>query len=89
MQATNPFLVKFASSIIAVLGCQDRVLFKGYLPFADEAHLNRFVDHTLRIRRKDFLAFAEQQSELLVTQNECAASVRYNDSFGIWVGILP
>ena len=67
MQPTNPFLVKFASSIIAVLGCQDRVLFKGYLPFADEAHLNRFVDHTLRIRRKDFLAFAEQQSELLVT----------------------
>jgi hypothetical protein len=67
MHTTNPFLVKFASSIIAVLGCHDRVLFKGYLPFSDEAHLNRFVDHTLRIKRKDFLAFAAAQSQLLVT----------------------
>jgi hypothetical protein len=67
MHAPNPFLVKFASSIIAVLGCQDRVIFKGYLPFSDEAHLNRFIDHTLRIKRKDFLAFAEQKAELLVT----------------------
>jgi hypothetical protein len=66
MQTTNPFLVKFASSIIAVLGCQDRIIFKGHLPFADEAHLNRFVDHTLRIKRKDFLAFAEEKSERLV-----------------------
>jgi hypothetical protein len=67
MHATNPFLVKFASSIIAVLGCQDRVIFKGHLPFADEAHLNRFIDHTLRIKRKDFLAFAKDKAELLVT----------------------
>jgi hypothetical protein len=67
MHATNPFVVKFASSIIAVLSCHDRVIFKGHLPFSDEAHLNRFVDHTLRIPRKDFLAFAEQKSELLVT----------------------
>jgi hypothetical protein len=67
MQATNPFLVKFASSIIAVLGCHDRVIFKGHLPFSDEVHLNRFVDHTLRIKRKDFLAFAAEKSELLVT----------------------
>jgi hypothetical protein len=67
MQATNPFLVKFASSIIAVLPCHDRVIFKGHLPFSDEAHLNRFVDHTLRIPRKDFLAFVAQKSELLVT----------------------
>jgi hypothetical protein len=67
MQATNPFLVKFASSIIAVLGCHDRVIFKGHLPFSDEHHLNRFVDHTLRIKRKDFLAFAAEKSERLVT----------------------
>jgi hypothetical protein len=67
MHATNPFVVKVASSIIAVLGCHDRVLFKGHLPFSDEAHLNRFVDHTRRIKRKDFLAFAEEQSQLLVT----------------------
>jgi hypothetical protein len=67
MHATNPFLVKFASSIIAVLSCHDRVIFRGYLPFSDEAHLNRFVDQSLRIPRKDFLAFAEEKSELLVT----------------------
>jgi hypothetical protein len=74
MQPTNPFLVKFASSIIAVLGCHDRVLFKGYLPFSDEAHLNRFVDHALRIKRKDFLTFVEQQSELLVTNAKDVAA---------------
>jgi hypothetical protein len=67
MQATNPFLVKFASSIIAVLGCQDRVIFKGHLPFSDEAHLNRFVDHSLRIKRKDFLAFAKDKADKLIT----------------------
>src|SRR5436305_13116784 len=67
MHATNPFLVKFASSIIAVLGGHSRIISNGHLPSSDEAHLNRFVDHALRIPRKDFLAFAEQQSELLVT----------------------
>ncbi len=67
MQATNPFFVKFASSIIAVLGCHDRVIFKGHLPFGDEANVNRFIDHTLRIKRKDFLAFAEGKAERLVT----------------------
>jgi hypothetical protein len=67
MPVPNSFLVKFASSIIAALGCHDRVIFKGHLPFSDEAHLNRFVDHTLRIKRKDFLTFAEEKSELLVT----------------------
>jgi len=67
MQATNPFLVKFASSIIAVLPCHDRVIFKGHLPFSGEAHLNRFVDGTLRIPRKEFLPFIGRKSELLVT----------------------
>jgi hypothetical protein len=67
MGSTNAFLVKFASSIIAVLGCHDRVIFKGYLPFSNEAHLNRFVDHRLGIKRKDFLAFAEEKSARLVT----------------------
>jgi hypothetical protein len=74
MSATNPFLVKFASSIIAVLGCHDRIIFKGHLPFSTEAHLNRFVDHSLRIKRKDFLAFAEQKAELLVSNAKAFAS---------------
>jgi hypothetical protein len=43
------------------------VIFKGYLPFSDEAHLHRFIDHSLRIKRKDFLAFAEEKATLLVT----------------------
>jgi len=74
MSSTNPFLVKFASSLIAVLGCQDRVIFKGYLPFSDEAHLNRFVDHKLRIKRKDFLAFAQEKAERLVSNAKALAT---------------
>jgi len=66
MQTTNSFFLKFAPSIIAVLGCHDRIIFKGHLPFSDEAHLNRFVDHILRIKRKDFLDFAKDKAELLV-----------------------
>jgi hypothetical protein len=74
MPSTNSFLVKFASSIIAALGCHDRVIFKGHLPFSDEAHLNRFVDHSLRIPRKDFLTFVQEKSELLVqSAKDCAA----------------
>ena len=67
MAAKNPFFVKFASSIIVVLGCHDRVIFKGHLPFGDEVRLNCLVDHTLRLKRKDFLAFVEEKSEQLVT----------------------
>jgi len=74
MTAPNAFLVKFASSLIAVLGCHDRVIFKGHLPFADEARLNRFIDGTLRIKRKDFLAFVQQKAELLVTHAKSVAA---------------
>src|SRR3954451_12570482 len=74
MQTTNTFLVKFASSLIAVLGCHDRMIFKGHLPFGDEAHLNNFVDHTLRIKRKDFLPFAQEKSDLLVTRAQDLAA---------------
>src|SRR5438270_9486938 len=74
MQAPNAFVAKFASSLIAVLGCQDRIIFKGHLPFSDEAHLNRFVDHALGIKRKDFLAFAEAKAELLVTHAKAVAA---------------
>jgi hypothetical protein len=42
------------------------VIFKGYLPFGNDAFLNRFVDHGLKIRRKDFLPFVESHSETLV-----------------------
>jgi hypothetical protein len=35
--STNPrFAQKFASAIVSVLGCHDRVIFKGYLPFGGD-----------------------------------------------------
>ncbi len=64
---TNPFVAKFAPSLIAVLACFDRVIFKGHLPFGNEAHLNRFVDHALGMRRTDFLPFLQGKSDELVT----------------------
>jgi hypothetical protein len=73
MQTSNPFVVKFAASIIAVLGCFDRVIFKGHLPFGNDAHLNGFVDHTLRIPRKDFLPFLEGKSSELVAHAKALA----------------
>jgi hypothetical protein len=50
------------------------VIFKGHLPFSDEVHLNRFVDHTLGIKRKDFLAFAKEKAERLVTHAQDLAA---------------
>jgi hypothetical protein len=63
--STN-FTEKFASSIVTTLGCHDRVIFKGYLPFGGDAHLNGWVDGVLKMRRKDFLPFVEKQSQALV-----------------------
>jgi hypothetical protein len=57
---------KFASSIVSVLGCHDRVIFKGYLPFGRDEHLNGWVDGCLKMRRMDFLPFVEKQSQTLV-----------------------
>jgi hypothetical protein len=74
VKTPNPFLAKFAASIIATLSCFDRVIFKGHLPFFDEAHLNRFVDGTLRMRRADFLDFLEDKSEILVTHGKQLAA---------------
>jgi hypothetical protein len=60
------FVAKFGDSIIAVLSCFDRVIFKGYLPFGGDDHLNAFVDRTLGIPRKDFLPGLERMSQQLV-----------------------
>ena len=62
----NRFVKRFTSSIVAVLGCFDRVLFKGYLPIRCDSQLNGFVDHALKMKRKDFLPFVEAQSQQLV-----------------------
>jgi hypothetical protein len=60
------FESKHAADVAATLGCFDRVIFKGYLPFCHEAGLHYLVDNVLRIRRKDFLDFAQQQADRLV-----------------------
>lgn len=60
------FVAKFAALIVSCLSCFDRVLFKGYLPFRDGPNLERFVDYVLKIKRKDFLKFAQKQSERVV-----------------------
>lgn len=71
--STN-FTEKFASSIVSVLGCHDRVIFKGHLPFGHDGHLNAWVDHRLQMRRKDFLPFVERQSQALVDHAKAAAN---------------
>jgi len=60
------FDAKFTNLIVAMLSCFDRVIFKGYLPITNGPALEGFVDHVLKIRRIDFMAFAEEQSETLV-----------------------
>jgi hypothetical protein len=70
--STN-FTTKFASSIVSVLGCHDRVIFKGYLPFGRDEHLNGWVDHGLKMRRMDFLPFVEKQSQALVDHAKAQA----------------
>lgn len=65
MRCPDKFLAKHNDSIITTLGCFDRLLFKGYLPFGGDSHLNQFVDR-LNIRRKDFLPLVEPMSERLV-----------------------
>jgi len=66
MQSVNRFVAKFASLIVTTLSCFDRVIFKGHLPFGDAPHLNSFVDYQLKMLRKDFLPWLEQQSQRLV-----------------------
>jgi len=66
MKTLSRFVAKFTSLIVAVLSCFDRVIFKGYLPITNGPALERFVDYVLKIRRKDFMAFAEKQSDTLV-----------------------
>ena len=66
MKFAKRFVDTFAEIIVAVLSCFDRVIFKGYLPFGGDEHLNSWVDYVLKIRRKDFLPFLEQHSQPLV-----------------------
>jgi hypothetical protein len=69
----NRFVGRFTSSIVATLACHDRVIFHGHLPLGGDTHLNRFVDHGLKIKRKDFLPFVEKQSQVLVEHAQALA----------------
>jgi len=66
MNFAQRFCHKFALSIVSLLCCFDRVIFKGYLPFGDDDHLNAFVDGVLKMPRKDFLPWLQRHSDTLV-----------------------
>jgi hypothetical protein len=66
MKTLSRFVTKFTNLIVAVLSCFDRVIFKGHLPINNGKALEGFVDHVLKIRRCDFMAFAQEKSEALV-----------------------
>jgi hypothetical protein len=66
MKVGTKFLEKFASLIVAVLSCFDRVIFKGYLPFGDDQHLNGWVDYVLKMRRSQFYDLLKEHSDTLV-----------------------
>ncbi len=68
-----PSIEKFGGSISSTLECFERVIFKGHLPFQNEARLNGFVDHVLKIRRKDFLKLLERYSNDLVAHGKALA----------------
>jgi hypothetical protein len=73
MKTLSRFVAKFTGLIVAVLSCFDRVIFKGHLPISNGPALEGFVDQVLKIRRCDFMAFAERQSETLVDRAKRAA----------------
>src|SRR5215831_14177365 len=73
MKTLSRLAAKFTGLIVAVLSCFDRVIFKGHLPISNGPALEGFVDHVLKIRRCDFMAFAEEQSETLVDHAQRAA----------------
>jgi hypothetical protein len=66
MKTRSRFVAKFTGLIVAALSCFDRVIFKGHLPISNGPALEGFVDHVLQIRRCDFMAFAERQSDARV-----------------------
>ncbi len=73
MRNAKRFGAKFAQSIVTTLGCVDRLIFKGYLPFGGDKQLNQFVDR-LNIRRKDFLPQLEPLAEQLVEHAKATAA---------------
>ncbi len=76
MKTPSRFVAEFTSLIVAVLSCFDRVIFNGHLPITNALALLDFVDHVLKIRRCDVIAFAERQSAALVDRAKNAKTRR-------------
>jgi hypothetical protein len=74
MSTTPCFTEKFAAAIVNVLGCFDRVIFKGHLPFGNDFQLNQFVDRVVRLRRIDFLPLVKKLSQELVDLGKTLAA---------------
>jgi len=68
VKTPKQFLAKFNDSIVATLGCFDRVIFKGYLPLGGNEYLNIWIDRVLMIQRKDFLPRVQPMSQQLVDE---------------------
>jgi hypothetical protein len=62
--AMKHFLAKFADSILCVLGCFDRLLFKGYLPIAHPTSMEHWLD-SQGILLKDFKRVGITQSDMV------------------------
>lgn len=74
MKNDSTFVSKYNRLIASTLHCFDRVIFKGYLPgLTYLAGLRRFVDGNLKIRRKDFIPWAKEQSQRIVEHAEALA----------------
>jgi len=75
------FLQKFASLVICVLSCFDRVIFKGYLPISRMANLEWLVDRELKVLRKDFMRTRAGQLSEQIVQHARAYAARHGRPF--------
>ena len=62
-------------------------MFKGHLPIAYGSALEQFVDHVLKIRRKDFMAFAFKKAAILV-EHASASPSRPVSNTGSFKGLI-
>jgi hypothetical protein len=71
MNNDHVFLKQYNPLIAFTLECFDRVICKGHLqPLTYVAGMCQFVDRTLRIKRMDFMPWAEQQSQRIIAHAE-------------------
>jgi hypothetical protein len=71
MKNDHAFLQQYTDLIAFTLECFDRVVCKGHLqPLNYVKGMCQFVDQTLRIKRMDFMPWAEKQSQRIVAHAE-------------------